>query len=158
MKKILFILLLVPTFSYCQNLTYTEIVPADSLSKDLLYSNARLWFVHAFNSANNVIQYDSKDDGKIIGKGNFLFHGRAFTSGTNSTGPVNFTVTVEVKDNKYKYEITDFKHEQFGFVPQIEPKGFMKVANRDLWKDCDKEAIDMIADLKKAMVNPRSNF
>ena len=142
----------------CQNLKYTEVVKIDSMTKDLLYSNAKEWFVHAFNSANNVIQYDSKEEGKIIGKGDFIFYGKAFSSGTNSTGPVNFTVTIEVEDNKYRYEITDFYHSEFGFVPQNEPKGIMKIANRDLWKDCNKEAIDMIADLKKRMIKPKSNF
>jgi len=159
MKSLLILLSTIsPALCACQNLTYTEVVSADSSSKDLLYSNAKEWFVHAFNSANNVIQYDSKDEGKLIGKGNFTFHGKAFTSGTSSTGPVTFTITIEVKDNKYKYTLTDFDHESFGLVPQTEPKGMMKVANRDLWKDCNKEATAMIADLKKAMIKTKSNF
>lgn len=136
--------------SQAQNLTFTEVVQADSVSQSVLHTRANEWFVYAFNSAKNVIELDEKD-GKIIGKGNFMFRGKPFSSGTNSTGPVSFVITIETKDGRYKYTITDFHHDDFGYVPQEEPKGMMKVAMKDVWKDTHKKMKSLIQGLKDYM-------
>ena len=49
-------------------IVYSEIVKVDSTSSPELYLRAKTWFVRNFNSANNVIQLDDKESGKIIGK------------------------------------------------------------------------------------------
>lgn len=52
-------------------ITYSEIIKVDSVKSQELYIRAKVWFVHSFVSAKNVIQLDDKESGKIIGKGLF---------------------------------------------------------------------------------------
>jgi len=85
---------------------YQEVVQLDSsYKKDFLYKNAKIYFVNNFKSANDVIQYDSKEDGKVIGKGNLTVYD------SNLTGTfdwrVNFTTEITCKDGKYRYRIYD---------------------------------------------------
>src|ERR1700685_53659 len=51
---------------------FTEVVQLDSsYKKDDLYRNAKLFFTDVFKSAKDVLQYDDREQGKIVGKGNF---------------------------------------------------------------------------------------
>lgn len=89
---------------------YTEVVAVDSvLTKSDLYTRVRQWFAKNYKSANSVIQMDDKDAGVIVGKALMqVYHkglGLIFESGY-----INYTVSVYVKDGRYKYEITDFYH------------------------------------------------
>lgn len=98
-------------FSQAQNLpidsethliTYTEVVTVNG-DKDELYSKAREWFAKTYNSSMKVIQMDSKD--KIVGKAlmHVYYHGGGY-------GYINYTISIYLKDGKYKYEITNFYH------------------------------------------------
>lgn len=85
MKKLLFSLLFIPLFVYGQDDTnaglypvnentdrieFSEIVEAVSLSKDQLFSNAQTWIANTFGDYKNVIQFEDKETGKLILKGN----------------------------------------------------------------------------------------
>jgi hypothetical protein len=115
MKKIVLILLWPSILLFSQDfpineqgkIVYTEIVNIDSsLTQEQLYLNAREWFARSFRSANDVIQMDDKDAGKLIGKGNFVIPGGMYLA----DGRVRFTISVFTKEGRYKYEITDFVH------------------------------------------------
>lgn len=99
-----------PTDSTTGKITYTEIVPADSLSKNELYSKINEWFAKSYNSATDVIQLNSKEDGKIIGKGIFILtviH-RYNNINTPVTIKIPYILSIYIKDNKFKYELTSF--------------------------------------------------
>ncbi|HZY10887.1 MAG TPA: DUF4468 domain-containing protein [Bacteroidota bacterium] len=86
---------------------YTEVVEVDSASSVQLYDRAKRWFVHTYNSSKDVIQLDDKEKGEIIGKGFFQDTWMVtFYAGQNVN--VWQTIRVQVKDFKYRYEITDF--------------------------------------------------
>lgn len=92
-------------------ISYSEVVILDSItSKEILYSKAREWFAKSYNSSNNVIQMDSKESGKIIGKALFdvTFSG-PFKKVFNG-GVIHYTIAIYLRDGRYKYEITDFYH------------------------------------------------
>jgi len=85
---------------------YQEVVNLDSTyKKDFLYKNAKIYFVNNFTSANNVIQYDNKDDGKIIGKGSLNVHDIYVV--TLFDWQVNFSTEITCKDGRYRYRIYD---------------------------------------------------
>lgn len=91
-------------------ITYSEVVIMDStINKNELYSRAREWFAKAFKSSINVIQMDDKENGKIIGKGLTQVYHKSFGKSYPS-GNINFTISLYLKDGKYKYEITNFHH------------------------------------------------
>src|ERR1035437_2480137 len=90
---------------------YSEIVQLDSTyKKDLLYRNAKLFFVDVFKSAKDVLQYDDRDEGKVIGKGNFEIEEmqRGFFNSVFDSWRVNFTLELFAKDGRYRYRIYDF--------------------------------------------------
>lgn len=96
-------------------IVYTEVIEMPNMTKDILYSRAYEWFAKTFNSAQNVIQMQDKENGKIVGKGSFGDINITANLGlVTIEGKVNFTISVYLKDGKYKYEITDFVHEGMG--------------------------------------------
>lgn len=89
---------------------YSEVVNVDtSLGKLELYSRAREWFAKAYNSSQNVIQMDDKESGKIVGKALTQVYHKALGSNYPS-GYINYTISIYLKDRRYKYEISNFYH------------------------------------------------
>ena len=52
-----------------ENLSFTKIIQADSMSKTDLFININDWFASVYNTSNDVIQMADKDAGIIIGNG-----------------------------------------------------------------------------------------
>ena len=99
-----------PIDSASNKITYTKVVWLDtSLTQLELFSRAREWFARAFKSSNNVIQMEDKDAGKIVGKGLTQVYCKSMGA-DRKCGFVNFTISIYLKDGRYKYEITDFYH------------------------------------------------
>lgn len=88
---------------------YTEVVTADDKSQDELYASAREWFAKTYNSANNVIQMEDKESGKLVGKALSDVYHKGLGM-RHPSGNIRYTIAVSVKDGRYKYEITDFYH------------------------------------------------
>ena len=61
---------------------------------------ANNFFVHTYKSANDVIQSNDKEAGKIIGKGNYS------VTHVMSNFRIEHTITLLVKEGRYKYIIT----------------------------------------------------
>ncbi|MDZ4806788.1 MAG: DUF4468 domain-containing protein [Bacteroidota bacterium] len=99
-----------PIDTITKMITYTEVVNVDtSLSKQELYSRAREWFAKVYNSSQNVIQMDDKESGKIVGKALTQVYHKALGSNYPS-GYINYTISIYLKDGRYKYEISNFHH------------------------------------------------
>lgn len=94
-------------------ITYSEVVSVDSITtKQELYLKAKEWFLHAFNSAQNVIQFDDKESGKIIGKG-LISVGSTLgpVKSSDNLGVVDFVIEIQLKNGKYRYIFTDLWHD-----------------------------------------------
>lgn len=87
-------------------LTLTEVVEVPGATQAQLYARAYEWVAKAYNSANAVVQMHDKDSGKIIGKGVT----RVLTRGGAELGYVRHTLSIYVKDGRYKYELTSLEH------------------------------------------------
>jgi hypothetical protein len=140
---------------------YTAVTNADSTTKDVLYSNAKQWFAETYKSAQDVIQLDDKDAGTVIGKGLFKSGFTVFMDALQVN--VHHTVKIYVKDNKYKYEITDFiidfhvAASKYNSASDYEGtledfvKGRNKNNMRKMCTDIDTQVQSMIASLQKEM-------
>ncbi|HTB51755.1 MAG TPA: DUF4468 domain-containing protein [Ferruginibacter sp.] len=87
---------------------FSEIVILDSTyNKELLYKNVKLFFTDEFKSAKDVIQYDDREQGKVIGKGNFKTTEIESLLGAHYVQNfyTNFSLEVYCKDGKYKYRL-----------------------------------------------------
>lgn len=82
---------------------WTSVVKVDSVSKADLYNRARTWFAKTYGSAKSVIQMDDKEAGEIVGKG-LVETWMSLGLGVKAHMFVYYTLTVYVKDGKYKYE------------------------------------------------------
>lgn len=91
-------------------ITYTDIVELSfTIDRDQLYSRGVEWFATTYNSAQNVLQMQDKDNGKLIGRALFDVYHKGLGM-TFESGYINYTISLFFKDNRYKYEITDFVH------------------------------------------------
>lgn len=164
MKKALLIILLnFSLFSFSQEtskeLIYTNVVKLDSITKaNELYSIAKSWFAEKYNSAQDVIQLDDKENGKIIGKGKFKYNSNVFSYSNGTKGYISYTISIAVKDGRYKYEIKNFIHEGNSLNPggaaslglitadeecpcTISTKGWRK----KVWDDIKKQIEDCVS-------------
>ena len=118
MKKILFVLVLIfttqqvlsqelPISDKTGEVLYESVVSVDGASSEELYIRATEWFAKRFNSANDVIQMQDKEAGKIIGKGAFRIKKGLYVVGSQ----VHYTISIFAKEGRYKYAITDIYHE-----------------------------------------------
>lgn len=91
---------------------FTEVVAVEGAQSDELYFRAREWFSKAFKSSNKVLQMDSKERMTLVGKGSIeVPPGSSFGPKKDAAGFVHFTLAIYLKDGRYKYEITDARHE-----------------------------------------------
>lgn len=80
---------------------YESVVDVPGVLKDDLYVKVNSWFVETFNSAESVIEYQDKEAGKVMGK--YVFN---YSEGAYSYS-VKQTISIDVKDGKYRLVITD---------------------------------------------------
>lgn len=112
-KPIFFICCFLPIFCFAQE--YSEVVHVEGKTAQQLYTSAREWFAKTFVSANDVIQMEDPTSGKIIGKGsNHISESYVVGKGlatffTTTDWYPTYTLKIEVKEGRYKYELTDIK-------------------------------------------------
>ena len=143
-------------------ITYSEIIKVDSVNSQQLYLRAKIWFVHSFVSAKNVIQLDDKEAGKLIGKGVFDVNTSILPKAKTNAGFVEFTVDIQVKDGRYKYTFTDFWHKSGGAgistpgdLRLEKPGGGLVTMGMKNWEGIKQQThvtvISMVESLKKVM-------
>jgi len=81
---------------------YENVVQVENASQNVLYKRALLFFAMNYKSANDVIQMKDEAAGSVVGKGVFKI-----TYYTRNP-IISHTISVFVKDGRYKYVITDF--------------------------------------------------
>jgi len=123
MKKLFIFLFLFPFFTYGQNsspdsylgelpirngrINYTGIDSVAGASKDVLYLRAKSFLSTVFPNFKDVVKLDDKDLGKITVRG--LFKTDAKGGNLIKSYQEFYAITnIQVKDGKFKYEITDF--------------------------------------------------
>jgi hypothetical protein len=156
-----------PIDSSTSKITYSEVVYFDSLAnKQELFSRAREWFAKAYKSSTNVIQMEDKESGKIIGKALMQVYYKEFPYGY-----INYTISIYIKEGRYKYEFTDFHHTgqgrdvpDFGVCEKMIKTSdkymgiisYQKYYNYCLYQ-MDNNIKDLITDLKAAMTRKATN-
>lgn len=106
MKKLTITLLIylsffAQSFSQSQDLSISEVVTS-TLKKDVLFGNAQTWITKSFGDYKSVVQFEDKNSGKIIIKGNSKLDVR-------SSHEFKFLIEINVKDEKYKIDISDIE-------------------------------------------------
>lgn len=179
MKKLIpLILMILPLLSIAQSnepITFTEVVKVDSADHTELFNRARSWFNENFRSSKDVLNIADKETGELAGKGLTQFYSSNFIGSATVRGVIRFAVTIQVKDGRYKYIITDFTHEataagtytyDFGLITNDEtcphkiPMTSKKWQNK-IWTELQRksrsEGEALATSLKSAMNKPSFN-
>jgi hypothetical protein len=114
MRKMFLLLILLPAFAIAQDLPknqdgkveFTEVVSIDSASAAALFSNAKIFITNSFKSGKDVTQLDDQNSKTVIGQGNTRVDIKAL--GMSWPGRVDFKITIQCKDGRYKYSFADF--------------------------------------------------
>ena len=114
MKKVMFLavmaMLSISLISAQDNLSFNKVIQVDSTKKDIIYTGIKQWLSMNFVSSKKVIDLDDKDAGLIIvnaltdynyGKLSYLAY----------NGYLKYTIKIQIKDNRYKVEVTNFVHD-----------------------------------------------
>lgn len=83
---------------------FSEVITTN-ISKDAMFANAQEWIAKTFGDYKSVIQFENKDEGKLIIKG----ISKVSYPQSNTIEKINYTITIECKDNRYKYTISDIQ-------------------------------------------------
>ena len=137
-------------------ITYSEVVNADSITSDELFVRAHTWFANSFKSANNVIQLNDKEAGRLIGKGNLDAGIPKSNSGIIKSGIlvfVYFTVDIQVKEGKYKYTFTDLYCTSAAYGTTYDLMASRVVKNAVWQKSLDKDWMEVKIDVNEKMKN-----
>lgn len=119
---------------------YQQIIELEGKSKNELFDKTKEWIALNYKSAHDVVQYESKENGKIIAKGNFV------SSMFGKKGWVRHTVIFDFKDNKMRVTYTDFSYYSSGSGDMpFEQKMFSK---KKLIKNTKKNILKSIGFLK----------
>ncbi len=139
---------------------FVEVVNIEMTTKDELYDRAKVWFAKAFYSANDVIQLDDKENGRLIAKANIPYSAPGYRVGTNYSGHFSFTLTIEVREERYRYKIERLSHDAHmqgrsgGFISNERPD-WGRFGPRGTWPIIQDQAINDVAlvilSLKDAM-------
>lgn len=174
MKHIVFIAaLFFATASFAQvnfpidekgRINFTEVVTADSMSADQLYSKARLFIAHAYNSSKDVTQLTDDETKTILIKAITKRSVIKLLGIAKEYGYVAYTLVIQCKDGRYKYEIKDLVHKHHmaegvdgGLLEQELGKGFSKKAWQSVKEQSYAELRLIEVSLKKFMIEKRND-
>jgi len=138
-----------------------EIVTADKISKEKLYERSDL-FLHHYKKFK-VIKEGSTDS-SLLARGKFVLTKNSFVL-SHPSGEVLFKLSVEVKEGRYRFWLTDFSYipyvrDRYGnFVPSTakgapleqRPAGYSEANWNDNLMGTAKQARVLANDLKKAL-------
>jgi hypothetical protein len=152
-------------------ITYEGVVPVPSASKADLYARAQAWATRTYNLANAEITQQPNQDPEtsellIKGKRPAVVR-NTYNNVLRSTyaGVVHYTLTIYVKDGRYKYILSDLTHDAAGTAniksggPLEQDKanlfGYVGLGSTKPWRDLKVEATrdvrHLVADLQAAM-------
>lgn len=158
--KYVVLILMVSTSTYAQvkfpttdkgEIEFLKIIQVDSMTKDAGFDHARLWVANKFRSAQDVIQYESKENGRLLCKGVIDIksngNGMAGTIHRDQSGLVYLSLEISIKENKYRVRAYDLVHEASISGGDLKNKKpvcgglFMTVKT---WNSIQSQAIDQI--------------
>lgn len=131
MKKILFLLLMVPNFLFAQK--YSGDVKVEGKKASYLFGKAKEWFAENHKSADNAPFIEDVSNNKIKGSGQFSFMIYANDVAVNMV--TFYNLTVSVKDNAYSYSFDNIMLEHGRKFPLASFKeGMTKEGSTEMFK------------------------
>ncbi len=135
-------------------ITYKEVVKEQG-SKDEFYIRAIEWLNSFYKNPSNVTKVRDKENGKIEGLARMRLYITDEDGDELPAGMVSYKISLELKDAKYRYTITDFnvqKQSKFPLERWMDKKDNEYTTKCDSFiEQVDKYTKDLIVSLKKGM-------
>ena len=89
--------------------TFSQVFESPGHSKDFLYEKVRIWMAQNFKSSKEVIEYENKLEGSIIGNGITTYPCSGLECMIKIGWMVPFTMRVDVKDDKFRLTYSNLR-------------------------------------------------
>ncbi|QKG55522.1 DUF4468 domain-containing protein [Hymenobacter sp. BRD128] len=144
----------VPIDAHTQHITYEGVVPVPGASQAVLYERARAWVTQAYPLSNAELVKQDPATGQLVLHGTRIvtLH-QTYDNVPRSSyaGVVHHTLSIYVKDGRFKYVLTDLTHDA-GATPHLNSGGplendranlfgYAGLGSRKPWEDLKAEAI-----------------
>ena len=86
---------------------FSNVVVADSLSKESLFHNAIRW-VNDLKDEKTALTQNDSILGKVEGESSYLVYTQQAGILKKLSGRISYKISIEAKDNKYRYHFSDF--------------------------------------------------
>lgn len=86
---------------------FREVVPQEG-TPDILYDRGASWFSSFYKSPTSVLKVQDKVNGKIEGTARIPISYVDDQGNKRDGGLINYDIKLELKDNKYRYTLTNF--------------------------------------------------
>jgi hypothetical protein len=107
-----------PINSETKLLTYEKVQVVDGVEQSELYRRCLQWCQTFYKNPNDVIRERDSLGGKIVCKGRFKISNPPDKKGLETdAGLVQYTLTILMKEGKYKYTLTDINWKQQSYYP-----------------------------------------
>jgi hypothetical protein len=141
-------------------ITYTKVVELKGVTKDSLFNKALAWCNTFYNNPGDVIREQDKAGGKIECKARFKVQNPPDKKGlATDGGVVQYTLTLQFKEGRYKYLLTEYNWKQTSYYP-IEKwmdtsNQYYKPEFEHYLQEVDNETKEITASLEKFMQTPQ---
>lgn len=156
MKRLLFVFFIVISgYSYSQDFIcdkipskngrvhYEGVVMIDSVPSSTLYNNAKLWIGKTFVSSKSVIQ--SEIPNSLI-----ILKARMDIGNTDNSGVYTFTLTLQFKDGRYRYELSDIGIDLY--IARLNYRKTSPIEETPLLKDCSDAPLILFDSKIKSLI------
>ncbi len=131
--------------------TYTDVIQVPGVLKDSLYDVAMAWMKIYYKSPSQAIKSQSKEDG-IIDIRHQFYVTRKDKNQEVKAGLINYYLTLQFKDGRFKYTITKINLEgtsYFGIEKWLNEEQYKKDENIPGYlQQIDKFMMDLIASME----------
>ncbi len=145
-----------PIDSVSKLITYTEVVQVQGVKPNEFYKRAFDWANSYYKNPGDVIRERNPAEGKIVIKARYKIYNEPNKQGTvTDAGDVLYTLTLQFKDGRYRYELTRFNWQQLSayaaerWMDTSSPSYDSSYAH--YLKQTDDKAKELIASLKQKM-------
>ncbi|WP_176763546.1 DUF4468 domain-containing protein [Pedobacter antarcticus] len=141
-----------PIDSTTKKISFTQTIDCKG-SKAELFDKSVDWFALNFKSSKDVLQVKDKEAGKLVG---------SFIVYNSEGGPVDANIIILVKDNKFRYTITDIvfsgngQFKPWTFEEEVNPwkVGMMKKGINFIKKESISSIQNLISSFRENMSKP----
>lgn len=124
---------------------YTEVVNVSGASQAELFKRLEHWFNTFYKNPGSIIQTKDATGGKMDGKHSLYVYNEV-NGKKNQYGQVKYTVTVEVKEGKYRYKVDEI---YFFKAPKLYVEAWLdaNAPNKDVQYGYLQQVHDFMTDL-----------